>query len=469
MQLPKYLRDEQVYLYSPSVGVPWLTSATITASGLSADVVNEVPESRAADEVVITKLSDKLIAGIEATLPEGRNNEKKITSNNTSVQVTEDCEIDVIFVHERTAGINTFTYFWYPTDAPLTSRSQITETNSKVLFPKMNYKNLKSGQTVRLQYFDGKEWTTRFPAGVTIGWMIHQPKFIGSNPNAYFTSLPQLNPAGKPQTVAFRDKDSQMLIFGFEDWFYKNADKDFNDVLFSVQATPFDAIDNEDFPSLDEGKDITGEETVSGTLLFEDLYPSQGDYDMNDVVVEYTITKYFNKFNNTVRIHGDYTPKSAPGSASLPSGFGFVIDNASIASATVNGEPYPLDAVQDIVLYNDRSEMLSAYSVEIELAAPVNKDELKAPFNPFIFIGERGNGREVHLTKMKATAKADQSGLDEYVKNYITRTNFPFAMDVPVLDFRQVTEKVRIDQEYPDFLRWIENGKIKWWLNKTNE
>lgn len=467
MELPKYLLDRTVYLYSPSVGIPWLTTATITSSGLTVDNAAAAPRSRA-DDAVFTPLSDKLIAAIEATVPEGRNNEKKITSHNTSVKVTEDCEIDVVFVHERTSATNTFTYFWYPTDTPPSSRKQIDATNSAVLFPAMKYGELKSGQTLRLKYFDGKEWTTRFPAGVTVGWMIHQPRFIAQNPNAYFTSLQALNPGGKPQTVAFRDEESQMLVYGFEDWFYNGGDKDFNDVLFSVKATPFDAIDNEDFPSLDEGKDTTGEQTTGGTLLFEDLYPAEGDYDLNDVVVEYVVTKYFNKFNNTTRIRGTYTPKSVPGSAGLPSGFGFVIDDAQIASATVNGAAYPLDATQDIILYQSGKDAEPVYEVEIELSGPVNKDELTAPFNPFIFVGDRSAGREVHLTKMKPTDKADQTGLDEFRKHYITQSNYPFAMNVPVLDFRQVSEKVRIDEEYPDFTKWIADGKVQWWKKKID-
>ena len=100
--------------------------------------------------------------------------------------------------------------------------------------------------------------------------------------------------------VSLYDKASGKTVIGFED----GEDGDYKDVLFYLDADPEGAIDDSDKPVIDPGEeqypDVTGD-PINGTLAFEDLWPSQGDYDMNDVVVGYSTTFTTNKDNKIGR------------------------------------------------------------------------------------------------------------------------------------------------------------------------
>lgn len=54
---------------------------------------------------------------------------------------------------------------------------------------------------------------------------------------------------------------------------------------------------------------------------------------------------------------------------------------------------------------------------------------------------------------------------------YIDRQGaYPFAIDIPILNFKSVTESHRIDSEYPDFSKWAESKGTKytnWYTNNT--
>lgn len=94
-------------------------------------------------------------------------------------------------------------------------------------------------------------------------------------------------------------------------------------------------------------------------------------------------------------------------------------------------------------------------------------------YNPYIIVkysqGEQ-NRTEVHLPKHKATAYANQSLIgsndDAY---YIDRKGaYPFAIDIPMLGFTPVTERNRIDSQYPGFATWAKSmgNDCKDWYKK---
>ncbi|MCP9611451.1 LruC domain-containing protein [Coprobacter tertius] len=184
---------------------------------------------------------------------------------------------------------------------------------------------------------------------------------------------------------------------------------------------------------------------------------------MNDVVVEYEISKYFGKNNKTEKLHCEFTPVYDGGTKR--SGFGFVIDNASITARVIDASEYPLDNVKDIVLFDNNAMVVGrTFNVDLDIE-PTDKDELIVPFNPFIFVdGDRS--KEVHLTKMKPTAKANQKGYSEFAKKYVTGGNFPFAMNIPIVNFKVSEEMKRIDSEYPLFIKWVEGDKSIEWYKK---
>ena len=84
---------------------------------------------------------------------------------------------------------------------------------------------------------------------------------------------------------------------------------------------------NSYFPSLDQ----------PGSLAFEDLWPAKGDFDFNDMVVDYRMQTVTNAANNVVEVFADFTLKAS--GASFHNGFGFQLDGISpnkIISVTGN-------------------------------------------------------------------------------------------------------------------------------------
>nr|NQU89221.1 LruC domain-containing protein [Bacteroidota bacterium] len=69
-----------------------------------------------------------------------------------------------------------------------------------------------------------------------------------------------------------------------------------------------------------------------GSLAFEDLYPGKGDYDFNDLVVDYRFQTVTNAGNDVVEIFGDFPVKAS--GASFDNGFGFSLPDANPLATT---------------------------------------------------------------------------------------------------------------------------------------
>lgn len=108
--------------------------------------------------------------------------------------------------------------------------------------------------------------------------------------------------------------------------------------------------------------------------------------------------------------------------------------------------------------------MGKTYTIMREFASPFDKQNMKA-YNPYIIVnyvkGERLR-KEVHLPKTKATSMADQTLIgtkDEAY--YLDRSGaYPFAIDIPVWNFKPVTETKHIDEEYPRFKKWADSKGV---------
>lgn len=80
------------------------------------------------------------------------------------------------------------------------------------------------------------------------------------------------------------------MLFSFED---HNNDENFSDVVFTMTSNPVDAVT--DIPSVDVNDGKKTANVLRGIYAFEDLWPSRGDYDMNDVMVRSDYEKVFNE------------------------------------------------------------------------------------------------------------------------------------------------------------------------------
>ena len=196
---------------------------------------------------------------------------------------------------------------------------------------------IKEGTTVQLKYFDDPEYPKgkNFPKGYYIGFILACNAW-----NTYFTGFnsytltegfyasstkgfsTKVNSGIDVRTAMFKDKNSNIAI-AFEDFM---DDQNFTDVVFSLKANP--EITN--VPPVDEDLNTTIEKT--GVYAFEDEWPKAGDYDMNDVLVQYTYQKVFNIFNEI--LSESFTFKTLYNKSTVfTNGLGFILSNEGNAQS----------------------------------------------------------------------------------------------------------------------------------------
>ncbi len=214
-----------------------------------------------------------------------------------------------------------------------------------------------------------------------------------------------------------------------------------------------------------------------GSYAFEDLWPSEGDYDFNDLVLNYRYTHVFNSSDLIVETKLNFNIKNIGGS--FRNGFGIELDmNAGLISNVsgynlqsniVNLNSKGLESGQSkpvIIVFDDAWKAINT-SNELEIiisyASPISED-LFGTKNPFIFVdGDRG--REVHLSNMAPTnlVNAAYFGTDDDDSNpainryYKNITNLPWAIDI-VHDFVYPKERYPIIMGYTKFADWAESG-----------
>lgn len=461
--------------------------------------------------LVCTDLPDGLMNRIENVLLPGKDNSAYAKpTDQVNLRITSDAHLTLTFVAELAAWRNAIGYYYYDTQNPPLTEADFDQLPKYIAFPNCsmwgndtgfigNYMPpLYPGAQMELVYYDKEGKASKvFPKGTTVGWFILPDGFemdnsgrgtlniTGStNPIRYSNS--EFNPGNGRYLVNMYDKPSGKNVLGFED----SGDGDYKDVLFYVESDPQDAIYNPDQPSIDPDDekypDVVND-PIEGTLAFEDLWPNQGDYDMNDVVVQYATVFTTNKDNRIVAIKDTFTPLNAGGK--YKSAFGYQldipytsvknvrIDNGS-SSARVNGG---LEAGQDkpvIMLFDDTKTAVAQgpITVTIELDGSVSAKDAsrKSLYNPFICVNADGfvageKRKEIHLTDYAPTSLADRfffgrnddrSTLDKEGNPigphyYMTSDLHPFAIDLPILGYRIPDEMVKIEDFYPDFAGWV--------------
>lgn len=246
---------------------------------------------------------------------------------------------------------------------------------------------------------------------------------------------------------------------------------------------------------------------VDGTLAFEDLWPSKGDYDFNDLVVSYDFVVTKDNQDRVMSISSTF--KVYAFGASFHNAFGFQFPNVnnnqiisvsgsdiasgnsvfSIASNgleegqskatvivyddsyrimthpgegigvnTVQNAPYvtPVEIVIDILFYSNGS---------FAQGGAVTYSDLDiGNFNPFIVVNET-RGREVHLPNKTPTSLAASSFFGTFNDDsdaaanryYKSENNLPWAINIPDV-FEYPYEKREIVYAYLKFAEWAENS-----------
>lgn len=287
------------------------------------------------------------------------------------------------------------------------------------------------------------------------------------------------------------------------------ADIDITDTLDSDGDGVIDRLD--DFPQDPDscGAIYTPSKLGTGTLAFEDKWPHQGDYDFNDLVINYRFTLYLQCDSTLSKKMKIEIIVSAIG-ADYRNGFGIElpIDGQLVESVTgtnisrglvelqSNGLEVGHDKAVVMVFDNAYDNMKTSVNfmtrtdnsqTEVELRPLeimvvfnefIDSNELaNAPFNPFIFVN-KVRGREVHLPGKMPTLLADHSyfmqGDDRtdinVLYSYRNENGLPWALNIPH-KFRVPKEKVAIDTAYNHFIDFIQEKPIpttKWYSDEQS-
>jgi LruC domain-containing protein len=297
------------------------------------------------------------------------------------------------------------------------------------------------------------------------------------------------NPDGDSRSAKFAYKTvdgGKYAVVSFED---ACNDEDYDDVIFALK--PIDAF--KPLPEIESDRVVT-----EGVYAFEDLWPAQGDYDMNDVVVDFKHEREMTRNNtneNFKTIYQTFYLTTYQNYVTLVSGLALKLNTKKkptsivmkkIASGSDDEETVTFENDGSIYyLTNDvKAELGTTYILELFYKDGVGKDDL-ASVEPFIFRKEANDQEwEVHIPYEAPTAKMDFSYFgkgDDASKVsdnifFVRSGNYPFAFylaGVNIDAFKdtillRANESKMIDKLYPDFLDWsLSKGteKEQWYLS----
>jgi len=476
---------------------------------------------------------------INATLPESvplsaSHPQYFAETNEQNLVLNDACNVWVTFVSEGAGYMNVLGFYTYKASNPPTSVSQIDTIH--IIFPNTSFSGsgggLNTGNKVHLG---------QFPKGTEIAWVLISDGFrkgIITTGNWMMYSDRQFNPetkdAIKQHFILCNDIGRGKFLLGVEDIKRDSgSDNDFNDAIFYVTADPIQAVDASnvplpDYKQLDSDKDGIPDnfddypkdetkafnnyypsENTFGTLAFEDLWPSKGDYDFNDMVVDYNFNQITNGLNKVVKVEGKCVLRAM--GAGFQNGFGFQmpIEPSQIESFTgsklrgkiINVLSNGTEEGQSkatLILFDNGFKILPHVSgtqtgvnttigdpfqkpdtlnIKIVFTRPVALSQLGIPpYNPFIFINQ-DRSREVHLINNPPTDKANlklfgtgdddsDPGIGRY---YVTRNNLTWGLNI-VDKFEYPAEKIPINEGFTKFIPWCVSGGSEyfdWFTNKA--
>lgn len=450
-------------------------------------------------------IEQNLLDDVNASLPErsrvpNANPQFLSNSSETSMVLTDLADVWVTFVSEGAGYRNALGYYSYPLGEEPVSVDDIAAHN--IIFPNVSMVGSSGGLVPGDRVYLG-----RFPPNTVVSWFVVANGWNGSgvgDGNNIFYSEPGFNPESSnlnTHVVQLYDSAREINFLAFEDLRRdQNSDDDFNDAVFYARANPVESIELTNvvalIPANDEDGDGVNDElddfpfdvnkafnnyspsaNLAGVLAFEDLWPSQGDYDFNDLVVSYSYNLITNASNQVTSIEGTFKIDNIGGA--LKNGFGLVFPIApssveSVEGQVINADFINLDAngTESGTAANETVIFIVGNAIEMEgdtiqlvidLNIPVSYEQLGlVPFNPFL-ISDGNRAKEIHLPDFEPTSKADflSTANDDSDPSenryYKTSANLPWALNI-FDDFVPPQESIPISIEYPRFVNWANSG-----------
>lgn len=220
-------------------------------------------------------------------------------------------------------------------------------------------------------------------------------------------------------------------------------------------------------------------------IIFEDLWPSKGDYDFNDLVTKTTLYWVRGKSNYITEISGDCNIENI--GAGMGIGLGYELLEANGAKLT-----YLDDVITEITGMAEKDEAVANGVILFRKVQEVGKTELKFTlkikeksfkdfaFVPYLFRTEsysqqirpfgapptKSENMSLFKTKDDASPASWQwSPGSDFVYPltgtsafYRTKDNHPWGIEFIAKTFKPSPEKTSITEIYPRFSEWAESG-----------
>lgn len=513
----------------------WLVKFDKKANGHVTNLTTDRPD------LMVTNAADlfsahQAVINVQGTCPEEYR-------SYADLYVNEDAEVAITFIGGNTCWSSSLGYYYYPEGKKPAS---LKEANVILIFPNtqngaMKYKNfnpqhgvdwnaydqagINTGDCVQLKYYpnikDGSEKgeTYVFPAGYRIGlvlatnaWTNRVSKDWANKDKIYraatseglsvpitgkFKTIEEVkaNPTNKnyytldPRRTAKYTYDGQILI-SFEDHI---DDLNMSDVIVALKSNPVKALIDPN----DEDVEIVIKHTTTtkGFYTFEDLWPSQGDYDLNDVGVQVSYVKTTNQWKQVLT--ESYIFKLCQNFASLQNGLaarvtGLNNDVVTYFMRKAGEEEFTeiqLTMESDgVVLLTDDVKKYPEAEFMIKVTHRDLGEIEKITALPFIYREEEDGRRwEVHVTGDKPSTKMNTKyfGQGNDASNpaggiyYVRNGDYPFGLHLDGATSDDVKELLSKENEgkpiesvFPDYLNWVHSKGMNfrdWFKSKLED
>lgn len=196
------------------------------------------------EDVFHVDLCPALVDNATGLFPESQNNEAKYSAlfangSQQRIVLSKDANVYVSFVSEAASMGNVLGYYIYSGSTP----GSPDDIDKEIVFPNVDNAYLSPGDSRKLG-------GAQLKAGTVIGFFLIMGGY--RNDGVYFkrptfyTDV-QWNANQEKQHVLYREGECSAIIVGFEDKTSSEADKDYNDIIFSVS----DNVDGQPTTSFD--------------------------------------------------------------------------------------------------------------------------------------------------------------------------------------------------------------------------
>ena len=229
-------------------------------------------------------------------------------------------------------------------------------------------------------------------------------------------------------------------------------------------------------------------ESLHGSILAEDHWPSQGDLDFNDLALSYNITFRMNAAGRVVSLRAVFNTLAIGGTFHNGLGWRLPVARTAVASATrtifggatTTLVPSSADAEATYVLSTDLRELFGNQTgainsvpgqpvrqgqvmiVDVSFVTPAILPLGGAPFDVFVFRSQ-WNGHEIHRPEFAGTSRMDHvlfGTLDDGSgsgRNFVDYQGLPFMLVFPtVVEYPR--EFTPISSLYPNILQFAASG-----------